>query len=272
LWSFFSNVESEKSASILSVFTNLMGVNIVFMKKGQKCFIELWNKKLGFCTYLGFCAKISPPSPSPVRWAEMAKPFCPTENLETHNIKSNNYMKDTTIKEMRIEFDQLGGRTLSFPVAGVIAWTSIAIFGFILAEKQASFAVFILNGLIFPLSLLLSNFFKENILSSKNELDVLFGRSVILVNLSWTIAIPFWMVLPSSLPLSVGVMAGLHWIVYGWIVQHWIGLFHAVSRALIVTTAWFIFPQHRFIVIPIIIVTIYSFTIYILATRKLNTV
>jgi hypothetical protein len=159
-----------------------------------------------------------------------------------------------SLEEMRIEFDRTGGRTLSFPIAGVLAWTATAIFGFILPDNKASFALFICNGLIFPVSLLLAYFMKEDVLKARSPLDKLFGRCVLMVNLAWTIAIPFWMVMPASLPLTVGIFSSLHWIVYGWIVNHPIGMFHAVARTVLVTTCWFAFPGQRFTVIPAVIV------------------
>jgi hypothetical protein len=176
-----------------------------------------------------------------------------------------------SLEEMRIEFDRTGGRTLSFPIAGTLAWTVTAIFGAILPDSKASIALFICNGLIFPVSLLIAYFLKEDLLKAKSPLDKLFGRSVLMINLSWAITIPFWMVMPASLPLSVGVVSGLHWIVYGWIVNHPIGMLHAVVRTVLVTACWFAFPGQRFTVIPIIIVLMYVITIYVLATRTLAT-
>lgn len=179
-------------------------------------------------------------------------------------------LQSSTLEQLRTEFDIAGGRTLSFPIAGTIAWTATGIFGLFLEEDEASIALFICNGLIFPLSLVIARFMKEDVLGSKNDLDKLFGRSILMVNLVWGIAIPFWFVMPSSLPLSVGILAGLHWIIYGWIVQHWIGMFHSVSRMLLVTASWFLFPSHRFVAIPVVIVVLYLITIYVLATRPIR--
>lgn len=175
-----------------------------------------------------------------------------------------------TLEEMRIEFERAGGRTLSFPIAGTIAWTATGIFGALLPEDEASIALFICNGLIFPLSLMIARFLGEDVLSSNNDLDRLFGRGIIMVNLVWAIAIPFWLVLPSSLPLSVGILAGLHWLIYGWIVQHRVGMFHAVTRTVLVAACWFLLPDHRFVAIPAVLVLLYLITVYVLATRPLR--
>ncbi len=91
-----------------------------------------------------------------------------------------------------------------------------------------------------------------------------------MASMVWAIAIPFFMIEKSSLPLSVGILAGLMWIPYSWIIQHWIGLFHGISRTVLVVAAWYLFPQHRFVAIPAVIVIIYLITIFVLATRQIH--
>lgn len=89
--------------------------------------------------------------------------------------------------------------------------------------------------------------------------------------MSWlvfAIAIPFFMVEPASLPLSVGILTGLMWLPFSWMIQHWVGQFHAFARTFLVIIVWFVFPDQRFVVIPAVIVVIYLITIYVLATRK----
>jgi hypothetical protein len=70
--------------------------------------------------------------------------------------------------------------------------------------------------------------------------------------------------------LSVGILAGLMWLPFSWIIQHWVGIFHAFTRTVLVNIAWFVFPGDRFMMIPAIIVVIYLITIYVLATRQLS--
>jgi hypothetical protein len=165
-----------------------------------------------------------------------------------------------TLEELRVEFDRAGGRTLAFPIAGTLAWAVAGVFGTFLSHPGNSYALFLCNGAILPTALLIAKWRGEDVMSATSELDRLFGRAMVMVNL----------VLPASLPLSIAVLSGLHWIVYGWVVQHWIGMFHAVARSVLVTVCWFAFPQQRFVVIPIVVVVIYGITIYFLATRKLR--
>jgi hypothetical protein len=181
---------------------------------------------------------------------------------------------NATLEQLRTEFERAGKRTLAFPIAGAIAWTATGVFGAFLPVDRASIALFICMSAIFPLSLALARVLGEDVLGGggkgRNPLDGLMGRSLIMVNLVWGIAIPFWFVYPSSLPLGVGVLSGLHWIVFGWIVGHWVGMFHAVTRTILVVAVWFVFREHRFVAVPAVVVGVYVVTIYVLATRRLS--
>jgi hypothetical protein len=174
---------------------------------------------------------------------------------------------DRTLNELRAEFSQ--SPFLAMPIAGTVAWTAAGVLGALLPEKPASYALFFCMGSIFPLGLLLARWTGEDLLGSKtqNDLDRLFGLNVLMANLVWAIAIPLWMIHPSSLPLSAGVLAGLMWIPFSWMLQHWVGLFHGIARTVLVAAAWFLFPAQRFVLIPAVIVLIYGISIVALVTR-----
>jgi len=176
---------------------------------------------------------------------------------------------DRRLSELRAEFGR--SRFLAMPIAGAVAWTAAGVFGAILPERQASIALFFCMPAVFPLGLLFARFTGEDLFGAKshNELDRLFMLGLLMANLVWAIAIPFWMIEPSSLPLSGGILAGLMWIPFSWIIQHWVGVFHSTTRTVLVVAAWFSFPDHRFVVIPAVIVFIYVISIVALATRRL---
>ncbi len=73
----------------------------------------------------------------------------------------------------------------------------------------------------------------------------------------------------TSLPLTVGILTGLMWLPLSWIIDHWIGLFHTITRTVSILLLWYLFPEERFIYIPIAIVVIYSISIIILQKRKI---
>ncbi len=176
---------------------------------------------------------------------------------------------DRTLSELRAEFGR--SRFLAMPIAGTVAWSAAGVFGAILPEGPASIALFFCMPAVFPLGLLVARFTGEDLFGTKsqNELDGLFMLGLLMANLVWGIAIPFWMIEPSSLPLSGGILAGLMWVPFSWILQHWVGLFHAIARTVLVVAAWFLFPDHRFVVIPAVIVLVYLISIAVLATRRL---
>jgi hypothetical protein len=52
-----------------------------------------------------------------------------------------------------------------------------------------------------------------------------------------------------------------------WLMEHWVGTFHALTRTGAVVAAWHLWPASRFVAIPIVIVLIYAATIVILEDR-----
>jgi hypothetical protein len=171
-----------------------------------------------------------------------------------------------SLEEQRLEFSR--SRFLAMPIAGTIAWTIIGIANPFVSVSLAAWILFICTGMIFALGLLIARFLGEDLIGkNQNEFDKLFFVTVQMSWLVFAIAIPFFLIEPTSLPLSVGILAGLMWLPFSWIIRHWIGTFHAFARTALCTIAWFAFPDLRFVIIPFIIVVIYLITIYVLAKR-----
>jgi hypothetical protein len=160
---------------------------------------------------------------------------------------------------------------LAMPIAGTIAWTGIGIAGATLPLEWKAWALFIGTGTIFYLGMLIARLTGEDLLGKSRksaDIDRLFMLTVMMAWLVFAIAIPFFLIEPTSLPLSVGILSGLMWLPFSWMVGHWVGLFHGFARTILVLVAWFMFPEQRFVVIPAIIVAIYLITIYALVTRR----
>lgn len=83
----------------------------------------------------------------------------------------------------------------------------------------------------------------------------------------YAIAIPFFLVEATSLPLSVGILTGLMWIPISWLIRHWIGIFHTVVRTVLIVALWYALPEGRFVAIPLAIVGVYAVTIVVLERR-----
>lgn len=161
-------------------------------------------------------------------------------------------------------------RFLAMPLAGTIAWTVVGLGSLVLSPTQTVWTLFIATGFIAYLGIFISKFTGEDFLDKtkpKNTFDSLFFHSVFMSLLVYAIAIPFFIVDYTSLPLTVGILAGLMWLPLSWIIQHWVGIFHSVSRTLLLVAVYYAFPNHRFIASSLVIVVIYIVTIIILEKR-----
>lgn len=173
-----------------------------------------------------------------------------------------------TLDQQHEEFSQR--RFLATPLSGAICWALAGIISLFVSAQLAALVLFIATGSIVYLAMLISrvtgeDFFRKD--KPKNSFDGLFFRCIGMAILVYSIAIPFFMIDARSLPLSIGILTGLMWLPFSWIIQHWVGTFHAVARTLLIVIAWYLFPQHSFIVIPAVIVVIYAITIYTLEMR-----
>ena len=174
-----------------------------------------------------------------------------------------------TLEEQRIEFTNR--KFLATPLSGLIVWFLIGISGLTMPAQTTVWVLFIGTGSIVYLGLFISKFTGENFLDKskpKNEFDTLFLYTVGQAILVYSIAIPFFLIDYSSLPMTVGILTGLMWLPFSWIIKHWVGLFHTLVRTASVLVLWYAFPESRFVEIPIAIVVVYILTIIILTNRK----
>jgi len=174
-----------------------------------------------------------------------------------------------TLEAQRIEF--ANRNFVATPLAGLIVWLIIGIAGLTLPIQATVWVLFIATGSIVYLGMFISKFTGENFLDKKkpkNEFDKLFFFTVGQAILVYSIAIPFFIIDYTSLPLTVGILTGIMWLPFSWIINHWVGIFHSVARTLLVLLLWYLLPELRFVTIPFAIVLIYFVTIIILKKRK----
>ena len=177
-------------------------------------------------------------------------------------------MNKRTLEEQRIEFSNQ--KFLATPLAGLIVWTIIGFVGIFFSDFIAVWSIFIGTGSIVYLAMFISKYTGEDFLDKtkpKNEFDKLFFFTVGQALLAYSIAIPFFIIDYSSLPMTVGILTGLMWLPFSWIINHWVGIFHATFRTTIILVLWYLLPEYRFIAIPFAIVLIYIITIGILKNR-----
>lgn len=179
-------------------------------------------------------------------------------------------MSTKTLEEQRIEY--ANRKFLATPLAGLIVWTLIGFIGIFFSDFVAVWSIFIGTGSIVYLGLFISKFTGENFMDKtkpKNEFDALFMFTVFQAVLVYSIAIPFFLLDFSSLPMSVGILTGLMWLPLSWTIKHWVGIFHTVTRTVTILALWYLLPDLRFVVIPFAIVAIYIATLIILKNRKI---
>ncbi len=174
-----------------------------------------------------------------------------------------------TLGEQRTEY--ANGIFLATPLAGLLAWFIIGTAGLLLTVQEAIYVLFFATGSIAYIGMFISKYTGENFLDKskpKNEFDKLFFMTVGQAILVYSIAIPFFILDYSSLPLTVGILTGLMWLPFSWIINHWIGIFHSLTRTFFVVLLWYLLPEYRFVAIPFAIVIIYIVTILVLQNRK----
>jgi hypothetical protein len=174
-----------------------------------------------------------------------------------------------TLEQQRQEFSK--GPFLATPISGMIAWLLVALSGIFFSDQVTVWMLFIATGSIVYLALFISKFTGENFLDrnkTKNVFDGLFFFSVAQSVMAYAIAVPFFLIDYTSLPLSVGILTGTMWLPFSWIIEHWIGIAHTIVRTVSIVVLWYVFPQLRFVAIPLAIVLIYMITLIILNNRK----
>lgn len=177
--------------------------------------------------------------------------------------------KKRTLEEQKEEFKQ--SKLLATPITGLLAWLSVFISGLLFSDQITVWVLFIATGCIVYLGMGISKLTGENFLDNnkpKNTFNTLFFYTVSQAILVYSIAIPFFIVDYTSLPLTVGILTGLMWLPLSWIIDHWIGIFHSVLRTISILSLWYLFPTNRFVFIPLAIVIIYLITIIILNNRN----
>lgn len=171
------------------------------------------------------------------------------------------------LAELRRHFDHHAGRSLALPAAGAVVWTIIAVAGLVLPERTSHFVLLFGTGATFPLGLAFAALLRERLVDNPSPLAGLMGRSVLMVNLLWAAHLTLFALEPAFVPLTLAIGLGLHWVVFGWVIGHPMGLVHAVLRTALVTAAWWAFPEARIGAVGAAVVVAYAYSIVVLARR-----
>lgn len=162
-------------------------------------------------------------------------------------------------------------RFLAMPLAGILVWFALIFTGLFLSPRAQVLAVFVGTGSIVYLAMFLAKLtgeqlkFKSN--KKRNFFDTLFLSAVAMSFLCYALAIPFFLENYRSLPFTVAILTGLMWLPLSVLIQHWVGVFHAVVRTILCTLAWIMYPEHSFVLQPVIVVAMYVVSIAALELR-----
>lgn len=175
---------------------------------------------------------------------------------------------ERSLDEQIVEFRKR--RFIAMPIAGLIMWTLIGVAGALLSPALAMWALWIGAGFTFYLGVFISKFTGEEFFNKdrpKNTFDRLFFLTIVMSCLVFAIAMPFANKDYTSAPMTVGILAGLMWVPFSWLLDHWIGIFHGVARTVLIVVVWYAFPDHRFVAVPCVVVLMYLVTLPVLELR-----
>lgn len=174
----------------------------------------------------------------------------------------------SSLEQQRELFKQR--RFLAMPLAGMLVWAVIGCMAPFVSELVKVYSVWLGCGSIFYLAIGLAKLTGEDFFGkhrAKNTFDRLFLLAVSMCLMMFPIAMIYSTENNSSVPLTVGIIAGLMWMPFSWIIEHWIGYFHAIARTIGVVIVWLCFPEHRFEAVSLVIVIVYAITLYVMELR-----
>lgn len=149
-------------------------------------------------------------------------------------------------------------------------WAIIGVAALFLPERTSTIALMFGTGAIFPVALVLARLLRERLLDNPSPLAGLMGRSVFMVNLLWAVHLTIYARVPELLPLTLGIGLGLHWVVFGWVIGHRLGVVHAVVRTVLVVTMWWTVPGARISAVAAVVVVAYAYSIVTLMARTVT--
>ena len=190
------------------------------------------------------------------------------EHLLHHTPGTNVQSSPLSLEEQREDFKK--NRFIAMPLAGTIVWALLGISAPFVSELTITWMLYIGTGAIFYLGAGLSyltgeRFFAKSV--AKNSFDRLFFVGMIMSLMVFAIALPVAAIDHTTVPLSIGILAGLMWMPLSWAIEHWIGYFHTLTRTFGIVAAWYLFPDTRVEAISAVIVAVYIVSLITLERR-----
>ncbi|AMJ99472.1 hypothetical protein AVL55_15695 [Alteromonas macleodii] len=172
------------------------------------------------------------------------------------------------LEQQREDFKKI--RFIAMPLAGTVVWALLGISAPFVSELTITWLLYIGTGAIFYLGAGLSYLTGERFFAkkaAKNSFDRLFFVGMIMSLMVFAIALPVAAIDHTTVPLSIGILAGLMWMPLSWAIEHWIGYFHTLTRTFGIVAAWYLFPDARVEAISAVIVAVYIVSLITLERR-----
>ena len=172
------------------------------------------------------------------------------------------------LEQQREDFKK--NRFIAMPLAGTVVWALLGISAPFVSELTITWLLYIGTGAIFYLGAGLSYLTGERFFAkkaAKNSFDRHFFVGMIMSLMVFAIALPVAAIDHTTVPLSIGILAGLMWMPLSWAIEHWIGYFHTLTRTFGIVAAWYLFPDARVEAISAVIVAVYIVSLITLERR-----
>jgi len=172
------------------------------------------------------------------------------------------------LEQQREDFKK--NRFIAMPLAGTVVWALLGISAPFVSELTITWLLYIGTGAIFYLGAGLSYLTGERFFAkkaAKNSFGRLFFVGMIMSLMVFAIALPVAAIDHTTVPLSIGILAGLMWMPLSWAIEHWIGYFHTLTRTFGIVAAWYLFPDARVEAISAVIVAVYIVSLITLERR-----
>ncbi len=186
----------------------------------------------------------------------------------SHLTISYNKSSALSLEQQREQFKQ--NRFIAMPLAGTIVWALLGICAPFVSELTITWMLYIGTGAIFYLGAGLSYLTGERFFAKKvtrNSFDRLFFVGLGMSLMVFAIALPVAAIDHTTVPLSIGILAGLMWMPLSWAIEHWVGYFHTLTRTFGIVAAWYLFPEARVEAISAVVVAVYIVSLITLEHR-----
>ncbi|MBY0417971.1 MAG: hypothetical protein K2W88_07930 [Pararheinheimera sp.] len=177
---------------------------------------------------------------------------------------------ELTLSQLRQSFEQRTNRSMSMPLAGTVFWSVVLGLSLVLPYNTALLVMLFGSGCIFPLALLFAKWRNEDFFMKGHGLGKLMLTGVIMANSLWVLHLILLFTQPKLVPFSLALGLAIHWPLYGWIIQHSLGLQHLLMRAFGLFAAFLWLPLNSIAAAALVTVICYLITLVQMQRRVVD--